>query len=42
MCDCCKDIRTEEKPILTHKLDVGGGYRGFESVTDFEIWKNQK
>ena len=25
MCDFCKDIGTEVKPILTHELDVGDG-----------------
>ena len=25
MCDFCKNIGTEEKAILTHKLDVGDG-----------------
>ena len=25
MCDFCKDIGTEVKPILTHELDVGYG-----------------
>ena len=25
MCDFCKDIGTEVKPILTHDLDVGYG-----------------
>ena len=32
----------KEMPWASVIVKVCGGYRGFESVTDYEIWKNQK
>ena len=29
-------------PLAAKIVKVCGGYMGFESMTDFEIWKNQK
>lgn len=25
MCDFCKDIRTDEKALLTHEMEIGNG-----------------
>ena len=32
----------EEMPYASILVDVIGGYMGFESWDDYEIWKNQK
>lgn len=32
----------EEMPYASKIVAVVGGYLGFESWTDYEIWKNQK
>lgn len=31
-----------EMPYASKIIAVCGGYKGFESWTDYEIWKNQK
>lgn len=32
----------DEMPYASKIVAVCGGYMGFESLTDYEIWKNQK
>lgn len=40
----CKTRKTAIKkmPWAAKIVKVVGGYKGFESVTDYETWKNQK
>ena len=46
--ECCEHNRAnrkkaiEEMPYASKVVAVVGGYMGFESWTDYEIWKNQK
>lgn len=32
----------KEMPWATKIVKVCGGYKGFESINDYEIWRNQK
>lgn len=40
----CKTLRTAKRraPWAAKLVKVYGGWMAFESVTDWEIWKNQK
>ena len=32
----------EKMPLASVIIHVFGGYKGFESLYDYEVWKNQK
>lgn len=40
----CKDRRTAKKhcPWASRIIKVTDGYKCFESIYDYEVWKNQK
>lgn len=40
----CKTRRTAVKrmPWAAKIVKVEGGYKGFESIVEYEIWRNQK